>query len=132
MTGISIRNFKMFRQLCGEQSLKNVILATNMWEKEDVKICERREQQLREEDQYFKPVIAKGAEFVRLYNTQRSAEDILKLVIDKHPVSLLIQEELVDGNKNILQTAAGAALVQEFEAAMKERLTELEQTMKGS
>lgn len=131
MTGISIRNFKVFRQLCGEQSLQNVILATNMWEKDDLETCERREYQLANEDQYYKPVIAKGAQFMRLYNTLDSAQDLLTQIVDKHPVSLLIQEELVDRGKNILDTAAGAALVQEFETAMKEKLAELQQSMKG-
>jgi hypothetical protein len=28
---LAVRNFRMFRELCGDKTLKNVILMTNMW-----------------------------------------------------------------------------------------------------
>ena len=32
-SGIAARNFKMFRELCGDKTLRNVIFVTNMWGK---------------------------------------------------------------------------------------------------
>ena len=45
-TGMAGRNFKMFRELCGDSSLKNVILVTNMWGEVSEAVGETREQEL--------------------------------------------------------------------------------------
>ena len=50
-TGVSVRNFKMFRQLCGDSTLKNVIFVTNMWGKVPKEVGEAREKELAED--YF-------------------------------------------------------------------------------
>src|SRR5579872_4044981 len=47
-TGASTRNFKMFRKLCGDPSLKNVILVTNMWGKVEKGVGEAHEKELTE------------------------------------------------------------------------------------
>ena len=45
-SGIAGRNFKIFRELCGETSLKNVVLVTNMWSEVSRGIGEAREGEL--------------------------------------------------------------------------------------
>jgi len=49
----------MFRELCGEKTLENVILMTNVWGRVTPQDGLDREQQLR--DEYFLAAIAKGA-----------------------------------------------------------------------
>jgi hypothetical protein len=44
-TGIAGRNFKMFRELCGDSTLKNVILVTNMWGDVPQDVGEAREEE---------------------------------------------------------------------------------------
>ena len=50
--GLAVKNFRMFRELCGGKMLKNVILMTNMWGEVTPQKEADQEQQLR--DKYFK------------------------------------------------------------------------------
>jgi chromosome segregation ATPase len=106
-TGISGRNFKMFRELCGDTSLKNVILITNMWGEVSQDVGEARERELT--TNFFKPVLDKGAQLARHHNTTKSAYDIIRSIMRNQPMALQIQRELVDEGKNIIDTAAGEA-----------------------
>ncbi|KAG8942194.1 hypothetical protein FRC03_003535, partial [Tulasnella sp. 419] len=36
VSGMSHRNMKLFNKLCGKESMKNVVLCTTMWNKEDI------------------------------------------------------------------------------------------------
>ena len=81
-TGISARNFRMFRELCGDSTLRNVILVTNMWGEVVSDVGESRERELI--TSFFKPALDKGAQLVRHHNTTRSAHDIIQR-IKKHP-----------------------------------------------
>ena len=102
----------MFRQLCGDSTLKNVILVTTMWGKVPQGVGENREQQLVQ--QYFKPVLDKGAQFARYHDTPESAHDIIRRIMKNQPTPLRIQRELVIEGRHITDTAAGRALNLEF------------------
>ena len=121
--GITGRNFNMFRKLCGESSLKNVILVTNMWKQDSQEINEAREAEL--SSKFFKLALDKGAQMVRHHNTTQSAHDIVRGIVKNHPVVLQIQLELVDERKDILKTAAGEAVKQEFNEEMRRHQAEL-------
>lgn len=116
-SGIAGRNFKTFRELCGETSLKNVVLVTNMWGEVSHDVGEARERELA--SAFLKPAIDKGAQMVRHHNTEGSAHDVLRRIINNHPVVLQIQRELVDEHKNITNTAAGEAVDVELAEEMK-------------
>lgn len=108
MGGTNRRNFKMFRELCGESTLRNVLVVTNMWSQVALDLGEMREKEL--EDNFFKPVLAKGARMLRHEGTQESSHRILRYLIHNQPATLLIQEELVNEHKNIVETSAGSEL----------------------
>ncbi|PFH47959.1 hypothetical protein AMATHDRAFT_150885, partial [Amanita thiersii Skay4041] len=132
--GISRRNFKMFRELCGDTTLKNVAIITNMWGEVDEDLGAAREEELVSKDIFFKPAIEKGARVFRHANTLKSAQRILRTVIANTPLALRIQRELVDQGKDISQTAAGIELNKELlEQAEKHRkeLLGLQDEMKG-
>ncbi|THV00998.1 P-loop containing nucleoside triphosphate hydrolase protein [Dendrothele bispora CBS 962.96] len=133
MGGVSTRNFKMFRQLCGSDALKNVVLVTNMWGEIGAEVGEAREFELKTEDKFWKPVLDKGAQIYRHDNTLQSAQAIVRHLVDKRPVALRIQTELVDQHKNLTDTAAGAELNRELRvqiAKHQEELKNLEREMK--
>ena len=120
----------MFRELCGEKTLKNVILVTNMWGRVTPEDGESREQQLR--DKYFRAAIGKGAQLCRHTNTPKSAWAILRKILENKPVVLKIQQELIDEHKDIGQTRAGAELRREMlkaEERHKKEIKELEMNM---
>jgi hypothetical protein len=110
MSGTSQRNFRIFRELCGESSLKNVLLVTNMWSEVNREIEEAREVELATKDQFFKPVLDQGARLLRHVGTLESVHTILHHLIDSDPAALRIQQEIVDEHKPIEQTAAGSEL----------------------
>jgi DNA repair exonuclease SbcCD ATPase subunit len=116
-TGISGRNFKMFRQLCGDSTLKNVVLVTNMWGKVEQGVGEAREQELA--NVYFKPALDKNAQLARHHNTMQSSHDIIRRIMKNNPTPLRIQEELVDEGKDIKDTAAGEAVNEELNRLIK-------------
>lgn len=133
MGGISTRNFRMFRKLCGDDTLKNVILMTNMWGEVSEEVGATREAQLSQDDMFFAPALRNGARLLRHYNTLESAENILKCVISNHPEALQIQRELVEEKKAMSETAAGGILNEEFRQLARkheEDMKKLEEEMK--
>ncbi|KAK7690432.1 hypothetical protein QCA50_005530 [Cerrena zonata] len=126
MGGISRRNFNMFRKLCGDDTLKNVLLVTTMWGIVEPGIGDAREKELATNELLFKPVLDKGAAMVRHDNTLARAQDILRIIMKNHPAPLRIQRELVDEGKNIAETAAGEELGRELAALAKKHKEELQ------
>jgi len=122
-TGIAVRNFKMFRKLCGESTLKNVVLVTNMWGRVEEGVGEAREKELA--DVYFRVALEKDAQLARHYNTTQSAHEIIRRIMKNDPAPLLIQRELVDERKNIKQTAAGEAVNEEVNKLLRRHEAEM-------
>ncbi|KAI5989615.1 P-loop containing nucleoside triphosphate hydrolase protein [Pisolithus orientalis] len=110
MGGTSKRNFRIFRELCGDNTLKNVIIVTNMWGNVDQKLGEAREKELTTNDKFFKPVLEKGARMMRHHGTQASAHTILRYLVNSQAATLAIQHELVNERRDLAHTAAGAEL----------------------
>ncbi|KAJ7707496.1 P-loop containing nucleoside triphosphate hydrolase protein [Mycena rosella] len=125
MGGISTRNFKMFRQLCGESTLKNVVIVTNFWGEVGLEVGEAREAELASDERFFKPVLDKGARLLRHDNDAPSAQAILHYLIENQPLALRIQRELVDQRKEISQTAAGEELNRELAEQIKRHRQEM-------
>ena len=119
MGGALTKNFRMFRNLCGERALRNVVIVTNMWGGVEPEVGEAREAELKTDDIFFKPALERGAKMARHENTVPSAEAIIRLLINNHPSPLLIQKELVDERKDIAETSAGEELNRELNAQIK-------------
>ena len=125
----------MFRQLCGDSTLRNVVLVTNMWGEISQGVGEEREEELT--TSFFKPVLDGGARLFRHHNTIQSAHDIIRSIMRNQPATLQIQRELVDEGKGIIDTAAGEAINKELnqqirrhQAELKAVKEEMEQAMK--
>ena len=122
-SGIAGRNFKIFRELCGETSLKNIVLVTNMWGEVKHDVGEARERELA--SIFLKPALDKGAQMIPHYNTEQSAHDVIRHIMNNHPVVLQIQRELVDEQKDVTNTAAGEAVNTELTEEIKRHEAEL-------
>ncbi|EKM58587.1 uncharacterized protein PHACADRAFT_253046 [Phanerochaete carnosa HHB-10118-sp] len=130
--GISRRNLSMFRKLCGDETLKNVALVTNMWSEVTPERGAAREHELRTDDLLFAPVLQGGASMLRHDGTVAGAQAILAHLAGNRPRVLRIQRELVDEGKDITETAAGVELDRELAAMRKkhiEQLAEIQQEM---
>ena len=127
----------MFRKLCGDSALQNVVIVTNMWGEVNAEVGNQREAELMSQDDFFKPVIDKGARMARHENTVISAEKIIRLILGNHPLPLRIQEELVKEQKVISETGAGEELnrvvnfqIKKHQEEMRMLKEEMEQAMR--
>ncbi|PCD26693.1 hypothetical protein AU210_013115 [Fusarium oxysporum f. sp. radicis-cucumerinum] len=104
------KNLMMFRKLCGEESLMNVILVTTMWEDEYAAIGERREQELIATGGFWGALVEEGAQINRHYNTRSSAMPLLRTIAKSDRVTISIQKEMVSEHKDLNKTEAGIGL----------------------
>ena len=113
MEGSALRNLKMFRQLCGKEPLKNVILATSFWS--DVKRDDAlmREKELQTTPAFWGDMLKRGSIMKRLIN-RKSALEIIGQLVQKPQITLQIQRELVEDNKSLVDTAAGQTVNEEL------------------
>ena len=119
MEGPSLKNLRMMKKLCGSGSLKNVVLATSMWEKVTTEEGSRREEELK--TVFWKDMIAGGSRVERIMtDTKDDAYKVVKSLLRNKPMSTRLQQELHDG-KALSQTDAGAEIRQEF-ARLEQRL----------
>ena len=99
-TGTTGRNFRVFHELCGDTTLMNVVLVTNMWDK--------------------------GADMARHHDTIQSTHDVIRRILVKHPVAAQIQWEPADESKHrIVDATAGRAIDRELEEQTRQHRAEL-------
>lgn len=115
----------MFRELCGDTTLENVVLVTNMWGAVSREVGKAREKEL--SGDFFKPAIKAGAQIIRHHDTTKSAHNIVRKIMKNRLVVLQIQRELVDEHKNIVDTAAGEAVNRELNEQIRRHQTELKE-----
>ena len=133
-TGTIGRNFKMFWEICGDTTLKNVVLVTNMWGVVSPEVSEARENELSSDT--FKPAIDKGAQTARHYDTAQSAHDVIRRITVSHPVVLQVQRRLTGEHENNTIAVIGEASNRElderitrYQAELKEVREEMTRTL---
>ncbi|KAG9088090.1 hypothetical protein FS749_002422 [Ceratobasidium sp. UAMH 11750] len=126
MGGISRRTFQVFRELCGQRSLSNVLIVTTMWSDPPNNPQIKRERQLKEDVRYYQPALQAGAQMARcLRKDAASAREIVRMVVDKNPVVMKVQEELVDEKKGFYTTGAAQVLGKELVEMQKRHEEEM-------
>jgi hypothetical protein len=128
MAGSSLRNFNMFKELCGESFYKNVVLATTRWELlpkdgPDADAGAKREKELVENPKFWKTMKQRGSAVFRHLNNPQSAAQILEyLLAQDSKVATRLQQEIVDGGRRLIETGAGYIVGKElFEEREKNR-----------
>lgn len=126
MSGMSRRTFKILRELCGKETLSNVLIVTNMWSDPPSPRELQNEKQLEESPKFFQPAIQAGARMVRRpHKDTRSAHDIIRLLLDKPPVTMKIQRQIVDNGEGFYTTDAARVLGEELAEAEQRHLQEI-------
>jgi len=112
MEGPSLKNLRMMEKLCGANSLRNVVLATTMWEKVTDEEGLRREAELKQD--FWKDMIDNGSTVARITTEAGGdARALVKSLLKNKPVSTQLQEELHSG-KTLVQTEAGTEIREEI------------------
>ncbi|EPS42277.1 hypothetical protein H072_3744 [Dactylellina haptotyla CBS 200.50] len=112
MTNPATKNLEMFRKLTGEKNLKNVVLATSMWDKVTVEEGARREKELK--NKFWRLLLDFQAQTIKYRGTPDSAKEIASLLMENKPFYLQLQEEMGKGNKALKDTSAGKEIMQEI------------------
>jgi hypothetical protein len=128
MEGSAMRNLRMFRELCGEEPLKNVILVTSFWDQVLRDVGEQREQELKRTPHFWGGMVDKGSRIAR-FEGRDSALSIVLSLANQRPLALSIQQEMVEEGKPLIETAAGIAVNEELarlEALHRQQRDELQ------
>ena len=126
MEGSSVKNLRMFRELCGEKNFSNVILCTTMWDQVGEEDGRGREEELKSTRTFWGSLISRGAQVVRHQgDLTASARKIAESLIQKDTIALKLQEEL-DRNGSLSNTSAGRVLTGEIEVMKKKHQEEME------
>ena len=104
-----MRNLAMFRELCGDNALQNVILTTTMWDEVPEKTGAIREEELR--TKFWKPMMEHDCRMARFTNTKESAWQLIGMFDDVISRPVKMQEEMVGQGKKVNETSAYAVLV---------------------
>ena len=107
MAGSPLRLLEIFKSICGEEAFQNVILVTTMWDDVPLDVGQRRESELLTNDRYWKPMVDVGSRTARSMNTAESAWAIISQFKPEFRRPILLQRELVDLQKSLVETAAG-------------------------
>ncbi|KAJ6017100.1 P-loop containing nucleoside triphosphate hydrolase protein, partial [Penicillium sp. IBT 35674x] len=132
MQGSAKKNFRMFKQLCGDEAAKNVILATTMWEEVVPTDGQKREAELIVTPEFWGYMISKGSQAHRHMNTKESAMQLIDVFatakLENRRVALRIQNEMVQEQKDLNETAAGKEVQSEILKERKKWRKEFEET----
>jgi hypothetical protein len=107
MSGSSVKNLRMFRELCGDQNLRNVTLATTMWSQVSEETGSMREAEL--QSVFWKDMIDKGSHVDRVRNDAKLDKRLILDLARNQSFVLQLQRELAQG-LNLTQTQVGAVI----------------------
>jgi energy-coupling factor transporter ATP-binding protein EcfA2 len=121
MAGTPLKNLRMFEELCGKKSFKNVILTTTMWDEVEEETGIAREEELK--SNYWKSMIARDSSTGRFVGTRDSAFRLIAPLLDEASTrnELLLQKELVDLDLKLSETHAGQKLRSEIRHLAKQQ-----------
>ncbi|KAF7337186.1 G domain-containing protein [Mycena sanguinolenta] len=85
VSGINLRNIRILERLVAHDCLKNVVIITTMWDTVHRRRGERREAELRSNENLFKLMIDAGAQMIRHDSGLESARKIVKAVLRVQP-----------------------------------------------
>ncbi|KAF8212915.1 hypothetical protein K438DRAFT_1928097 [Mycena galopus ATCC 62051] len=102
------QDFLCLRKLCGNRSIRNVVILTTMWDSVNAQEGRRRAADLQFLPDLFRPALEDGARLMHHTDgTVVFVHEIFKSIIKNQPEALAIQEQLVDKDMDIDQTSIG-------------------------
>jgi hypothetical protein len=132
LRGSQLRNLRMFKSLCGERGLGNVVLATTFWSGVTPEEGQRRERDLVQTESFWGHLRSQGSQIMRHDNGIESAEKIIGHLAAKHPDqkrALRIQREMRDGRR-LKDTSAGRIVADKWKDQREEMMRNLKHFQK--
>ena len=93
MFGTTRGGLGLFRKLCGDEVLRNVVLGTTRWDDVSLEKGQQREQQLK--DIYWGEMLQRGSVAMRVHTDSSSAWEIVNRILENDAVDFVrFQERL--------------------------------------
>ena len=108
----------MFRELCGPEAYKNVVVLTTFWD--EVPTYEGVEREAELESKVFAKLVEGGAQFMRLDHTVESARAVLRQILLMPPTIVQIQREMRIDGLSLIETVVGSGRSKEIEKNLAE------------
>jgi len=105
--------FRALKELCGEQALRNTVIATTDWVSEPPLAKKKQERWERKlSNTLFAPAIAKGTRIFRYKeNTTEAARKIVRALFGRQPILVGVQKQLADDALRLQRTESGGILL---------------------
>jgi len=118
MSGSLQKNLLLFKSLCGQEAMPNVVIATTMWRR--VWGTEGEDREARLKSAYWADMMAQGCRVERFQDTYDSAWIIIDGRFEKD-AKVRVSREMVDRRLQLKQTQAGITLNNELKKLVKAR-----------
>ena len=115
MSGSALKNLDVFKKICGNNALKNVVIGTTKWDDVSLKVSQQREQILR--DIFWKEMVQQGSVTMRVHPDSSSAWKIVNRILENDAVDFVRFQER-------LQKAISDMEAEELEGLRKRLLAE--------
>lgn len=122
-TGAAAKTFEIFKKICGDKPLKNVMFVTSRWADDMEELGSQREGELKEN--FWAYMLDKGSNMSRFYGDHDSAVMLISQLLIKESVVLELQHDLIDKGKKLNETAAGTYVNNSLEDLRTEYQKEL-------
>ncbi|KAI6006752.1 P-loop containing nucleoside triphosphate hydrolase protein [Pisolithus marmoratus] len=118
-TGTPMKIIKVSRTLCEKNAVSRITLVTTMWDEEEDGIGEEKLKELKET--HWKMMISQGSETFKYLNTQDSAMQLLRSVVERTIMQegLRLQDEILGIKLELEGTTAGQGLCSRLEKLEK-------------
>ncbi len=116
----------MFRNLCGTETYKNVVVVTTFWDNAGLEQqAAMREEELK--STAFRDLVDGGACFMRHDRTLESAQRVLQHILTLMPANVQIQKEIRLDGRSLENTSAGSVYREEMEKIIAKHNREVEE-----
>ena len=134
MAGTPLRNLAVFKDLCGDENLKNIVLVTTMWDElQDESIGSKREEALL--STFWKDMVHLGSRTCRFQGTRESVWEIVNCLdlggSFQARMILQIQHEIVDCGLPLHETAAARTLFRSLSAEFRKMWARMRHSARG-
>ena len=128
MSGSSLRNLQIFRELCGQSAYPHVALTTTMWDAlQDPGEGANYQNQLLSHGEWWGDMVRRQSHVARHDGKASTAESIIQNLISHRDPDLVlaIQREMVLQKKSLEDTSAGLETSRLFRAVQDKKRSEL-------
>jgi hypothetical protein len=120
MQGTALRNFKMFRSLCGKNFYKQVILGTTFWTtlrgtSAGKATGQRRLDKLISTPEYWGEMVRSGSQVTEISDDRQEARQLLLKFVAMDHSTLQVQDEMINQNIRPENTSAARCTQQQDE-----------------